>query len=138
MVANDGRVQIVLEQFHHIDGIRARPTQKCRGLKGARARTYGELLRIEHNTGKKRLRLNRANVPLVDSVLQKLGHKLGSGRRERLVEVQNDLLNVICPSSKSRASVLWKLRFRLPASCRSGAVMRICATMWLYSVKSLS
>ena len=99
MVAHDGRVQIVLEQFHHIDGIRARPPQKCRSLKGARACAHGKLLRIEHDTGKKRLRLNRANVPLVDSVLQKLCHKFGGRRRERLMEVQNDLLNVICRPS---------------------------------------
>lgn len=99
MVAHDGRVQIILEQLHHIDGIRACPPQECRGLKGARARAHGKLLRIEHDTGKKRLRLNRADVPLVDGVLQKLGHKFGGRRRERLMEVQNDLLNVICRSS---------------------------------------
>ena len=52
--------------------------------------------------------------------------------------VSFSLMTGSAPSSKSRASVLWKLLFRLPDSCKSGAVMRICATMWLYSVKSLS
>ena len=37
----------------------------------------GEFFRIEHDTRKQCLRLNRADVALLNRVLQKLGHKLG-------------------------------------------------------------
>ena len=52
--------------------------------------------------------------------------------------VSFSLMTGSAPSSKSRASVLWKFCLRTPPSSISGAVMSSCATVWLYSVKSLS
>ena len=77
LIADDRCVQIVLEQLHYIDCVRTHAAQECRRFEGARAGAHGEFFRIEHDTRKQCLRLNRADVALLNRVLQKLGHKLG-------------------------------------------------------------
>ena len=95
LIADDRCVQIVLEQLHHINCICAHATQECRSFEGARAGAHGEFFRIEHDARKQRLRFNRADVALLNRVLQKLGHKLGRRRGKRLMQIQHNLLNII-------------------------------------------
>ena len=94
-VAGERIVQIRLEQLLDLDRVGARLAQIGRGLKRARAGADGEILRIQHDTGQQRLRLERPDVALADRVLQKLRYKLRRGGCIRLVQIEDRLLDII-------------------------------------------
>ena len=95
LIADDRCVQIVLEQLHYIDCVRTHAAQECRRFEGARAGAHGEFFSYRARCPQAALRFNRADVALLNRVLQKLGHKLGRRRGKRLVQIQHNLLDII-------------------------------------------
>ena len=95
VIAQKRIVQICLKQLFDLDRVRAGLTQICRRFERARACPDGEIFRIQYDTRQKRLRLDRLQIALIDRILQKLRHQLGSRGSRRLMQLDNSLADRI-------------------------------------------
>ena len=94
LVALDHAGEVALEVPADLVGVRPRPAQEGRRLKGPAPRPHDEILGVQHDARQQGLRLAPEHVAGLHQILQQLRHQLRGGGCVGLVEVQCRVLNV--------------------------------------------